>query len=204
MTPGSLRSSTSSRADAARAIVVGAVGPVALIGGWTLAASLQPRGYSWVGQTISALAARGAHDRFVMTIGLAVLGASYLATAVGLGSAAWAGRWALAVGGVATLAVAGFPQPAHGSSGWHVLSATIGFVALASWPALAGRPGASWGAMSRRTSIAATVVLSVLLCWFGLALGGDQVGVSERCLAGAESLWPLVVVVSNCRRSAPQ
>jgi hypothetical membrane protein len=204
MTPGNLRSSTSSRASAGRVIVFGAVGPVALIGGWTLAASLQPRGYNWVSQTISALAAHGAHDRVVMTVGLAVLGASYLVTAVGLRPAARVGRWALAIGGVATIAVAGFPQPAQGSSARHVLSATIGFVALALWPALAGRGGAGWGTLSRRTSIGASVVLSVLLCWFGLALGGDQVGVAERCLAGAESLWPLVVVVSNCRRSAPR
>jgi hypothetical membrane protein len=204
MTPGSPRSSTSSPGSqrSAWVITVAAIAPVALIGGWTLATALQPAGYSQLSQTISALAAHGARDRLVMTAGLAILGLCYLATSVGVGSAALPGRLALALGGLATIAVAAFPQPRHGSAVAHVISATIGFVALALWPVLAGRRGGG-RALARRTSVSATVVLLVLLGWFGVALGGHDVGLAERFLAGAESLWPLIVAVSNCRRSAP-
>ncbi|HEY3751971.1 MAG TPA: hypothetical protein VGL80_22540 [Pseudonocardiaceae bacterium] len=41
-------------------MVSSVVAPVAMIGGWVLAASLQPPGYSAVRDTISALAAEGA------------------------------------------------------------------------------------------------------------------------------------------------
>jgi len=44
------------------------------------------------------------------------------------------------------------------------------------------------------------VVLVALLVWFGAELrGGGQVGLAERVLAGAESLWPLVVVLACYR-----
>jgi hypothetical membrane protein len=205
MTPGRPRSSTSSPGShrSARLITVAGIAPIVLIGGWTLAASLQPARYSQSSQTISALAARGAHDRLVMTAALALLGLCYLATSVGVRAAALPGRLALALGGLATVAVAAFPQPRHGSAAAHVISATIGFVALALWPALAGR-GDGWFALSRRTSIAASLVLLALLGWFGVALGGHDVGLAERFLAGAQSLWPVVVAVSNCRTPAPQ
>jgi hypothetical protein len=50
----------------------------------------------------------------------------------------------------------------------------------------------------------ATVVLFALLVWFGAELtGGGQVGLAERILAGAESLWPLAVVLA-CRRAQPR
>jgi uncharacterized protein DUF998 len=66
--------------------VIGSSGlaPVALIGGWTWAAALQGPGYDSLRDTISALAARDATDRGVMTAGLAVLGLCHLATAAGL------------------------------------------------------------------------------------------------------------------------
>ena len=39
-----------------------------------------------------------------------------------------------------------------------------------------------------------------LLAWFGTELigGGQQVGLAERFLAGAEAVWPLAVVLA-CR-----
>jgi hypothetical membrane protein len=167
-----------------------------------VAASVQPAGYSAVRQTISALAARGAHDRLIMTAGLAILGLCYLAVGAGFGTAALAGRIALVIGGLATVAVACFPQPRTGSAPAHVISATSGFVALALWPVLAGRRGGR-SLQSRPVSIAASVVLVGLLIWFGVALGGPDVGLAERFLAGAESLWPLAVV-SNCRGGSAQ
>ena len=56
------------------ALVSAALAPVALIGGWTLAATRQPEAYDATRDTISALAAVGAEDRWVMTTGFLVLG----------------------------------------------------------------------------------------------------------------------------------
>lgn len=48
------------------------------------------------------------------------------------------------------------------------------------------------------------MVLFALLVWFGAELmGGGQVGVAERILAGAESLWPLAVVLTCYLGQAP-
>ncbi len=159
--------------------------PVALIGGWTAAAARQPPSYDAVRDTISALAEHGAADRWIMTAGLAVLGVCHLVTASGLSEATPAGRVLLAVGGAATVVVAMAPQPSVG----HVPAAAVGFVALAVWPAAAGVPG-------RRSAFLASAVLLALLVWSAAELrGGELVGVSERFLAGAQALWPLLVVL---------
>ena len=59
-------------------MVSAGVAPVALIGGWSLAASRQPASYHAVEETISALAAHGATDRWIMTAGLALLGLCHI------------------------------------------------------------------------------------------------------------------------------
>jgi hypothetical membrane protein len=160
--------------------------PTVLIGGWTLAASRQRGGFDQVTGTISALAAHGADDRWLMTSALALLGAAHVATAAGLEEAAPASRVVLAVGGVTAALVAVFPQPSAG----HFPAATASFAALALWPALSGLPtraGGSW----------ATVGLLALLGWLTVELGGgDLLGLSERLVAGAEALWPLAVVLA--------
>jgi hypothetical protein len=92
----------------------------------------------------------------------------------------------LALGGAATVAVAALPQPAVG----HVPVAAVAFVALALWPAASQIP-------SRRLAAVATLVLLVLLAGLGVGLRhGDILGLTERLLAGAEALWPLVAVLS--------
>lgn len=184
------------------AVASAVLAPVVLIGGWTVAAAAQPPGYSAVRQTISALAAHGAHDRYLMTGGLAALGLCHLVTAAGLQSARRRGRIALAVGGLATVAVALFPQPAGGSSNSHVAAAAVGFLALTAWPALAGRRGER-SLLAVGPALAATAGLGALLIWFALTLTGDQVGVSERALAGAQAVWPLLVVLSTGSRRHP-
>jgi hypothetical membrane protein len=160
--------------------------PAALIGGWTLAASRQKGGFDQVRDTISALAAHGADDRWLMTSALVVLGAAHVATAAGLEDSAPAGRVVLAVGGVTTALVAAFPQPSAG----HFPAATASFVALALWPALSGLPtkdGGRW----------ATAGLLALLGWLTVELGdGALLGLRERLVAGAEALWPLAVVLA--------
>jgi hypothetical membrane protein len=168
---------------------------VLLIGGWTAAAGRQSGGFDPVVETISALAAHGADDRWLMTIALAGVGGCHLTTALSLRAAAVPGRVLLAVGGVGTLLVAAFPLPdAGGSSAAHTAAAAVSFVALASWPLLAGRPSSGVAVLRPVESVAAGAVLLGLVGWFFVELVADtdRVGLSERVAAGAQSLWPLV------------
>lgn len=167
--------------------------PVALIGGGEWAAAVQPDGYSRVRQSISQLAAQGSSDRWIMTSALAVVGVSYLLTAIGLTDARRPGRWLLALGGAATVAVAAFPQP-HPA---HVPAAGIAFVALAGWPVASGLP-------SRRMAIIASVVTALMLGWFALQLDGSWLGATERLVAWSEACWPVVCVLLLRRSSVPQ
>ncbi|MEV0717918.1 DUF998 domain-containing protein [Asanoa sp. NPDC050611] len=109
------------------------------------------------------------------------------------------------VGGTLSLASAFFPQPAVGNSAIHGLLAGAGFVALAIWPAFAFRtePETPWS-LRPTASLAATGVMVVLLFWFATELfnRGDQIGLTERFLAAAESLWPVIVVI-NARQLRP-
>lgn len=155
-----------------------------------MAASRQPTSYDPVQDTISALAAHGAADRWVMTTGLAVLGVCHMATAAGLSEAGVGGRALLAAGGAATAAVAALPQP----NAAHVPAATVGFVALALWPGASRVP-------SRRVAAMASAVLLALLGWLSVALRrGELLGLSERVLAGAEAFWPLIVTLTLVAR----
>jgi hypothetical membrane protein len=171
-----------------------ALAPVVLIGGWTLAATRQPDRYSALRQSISALAAHGASDRWIMTSALAALGACHVVTALGLRPAQCSGRWLLATGGVGTVIVAAAPQPAHGSSPLHLSAATVGFVTLSLWPLFAARTAGP--IVARRCGAVVTALLLALLVWLGIEIGGGAlVGLSERTLAGAQALWPLAVVL---------
>lgn len=172
--------------------------PVLLIGGWTVAAARQPAGFSSVTDTISALAAQGATDRWLMTSALAGLGICHAVTALGLRPAALPGRATLAAGGIATFCVAMFPQPETGSSPAHVRAATAGFLALAVWPALAWRRGRRRPRLSPPAGAAAAAVLTGIVVWFGAELAGDGalIGLSERAAAGAQAVFPLGVVLT--------
>ncbi len=192
-------------------VISSAGSPVLLVGGWTVAAGLQPRSYNPVADTISALAAVGAADRWVMTSAMAGVGACYVLTALALRPAARAGRLILMAVGVATALVAANPERAGaGGSLPHTFWAAVGFIAMAAWP-VAGRirgPGTPYG-LRPAVSAGATAVMLVLLGWFGVELisGGRQVGLAERVLAGIQAAWPLVVVltcVAVAARSWPQ
>lgn len=174
-------------------IVSATLAPIALIGGWTWAAARQPQAYSPTRDTISALAARGASDRWIMTAALAILGACHVITASGLVEARVAARIVLAGGGLATVAVAALPQTSPG----HVPAATTGFVLLALWPALSDVP-------SRRAARTATAALILLLVWLAAETHhGDLLGLSERAVAGTQALWPLGVALANRERLCP-
>lgn len=179
-----------------------AAAPVLLIGGWTVAAARQPAGFDSLTQTISALAARGTPDRWVMTAALAGLGVCHLVTASALRPAATPGRVVLGVGGAATVLVAVLPLPADGGSVAHTVAATVALTSLAAWPAVAAPrgPASSW-ALSSRTGAAAAAVLLAGLAWLLVELStqGDRVGLAERVAAGSQALWPFVVVVATRR-----
>lgn len=172
--------------------------PIALIGGWTVAAELQssPAAASWA--TISELAAHYARHRAVMTVALLVTGACFAAIAVGLHSVRPAGRLALSVSGVGIVGVAVAPLPTHPAL--HSLSAFVAFAALVLWPACGMRGGGGRriepGAAGRAT-LAGAVLMIVLYAAPDL-LGGF--GVVERLLSGGGCLW-LCLVVFDCTRA---
>jgi hypothetical protein len=180
-------------------VLSSAAAPVLLIGGWTVAAALQPGSFDPVTGTISALAAHGATDRWVMTLALAGLGACHITTGLALRPAARPGRLLLMAGGAATIAVAANPLPAGGGGSLpHGLAAGVGFAALAIWPSGGWRRRRSVPASLRPAACAgASIVLLGLLGWFAdeIWTGGPQIGLSERMVAGAEALWPLAVVL---------
>jgi hypothetical membrane protein len=183
--------------------VSSAVAPVALIGGWTLAASRQPGGFDSVRDTISALAAHGATDRWIMTSGIAAVGVCHVVTAAGIPTAHPVGRITLAAGGVASVLVAAYPQRPDASVPAHAAVAGISFVALTAWPVLASRADGP-GLLRRGWSAAATGLLTSALVWFAFELDdGSALGLSERVLAGAQALWPLALITSlpRVRRS---
>jgi hypothetical membrane protein len=185
------------------AVAAAAAAPVLLIGGWAVAEAQQPPGYDPIRDTISALAAHGAADRWVMTAALAGLGACYVVTALGLRPARRPGRVVLAGGGCATLLVAAFPQPAHGNSVAHTIAAAVAFTSLGAWPVFAARPWPRAPLLTGAASAAATAVLLGLVVWFAAEIHGGQRGLAERAAAGAQALWPLAVVLTTRRTPGP-
>ncbi|BDZ41579.1 hypothetical protein GCM10025865_08780 [Paraoerskovia sediminicola] len=186
------------------AVLSAALAPVAMIGGWTLAAALQSS-FDAVGETISALAAAPSAHPGVMTAGLAVTGACHVATALGLRGAATPGRVLLALGGVSTAAVAALPVDLYPQA--HGIAAGVGFGALALWPALAGGRRGS-GRPRRAPLVVTSAVLVGLVVVFVLELqgltpdGGAATGLTERLAAGAQSLAPLGLVLALMARHA--
>jgi hypothetical membrane protein len=181
------------------AVTSAGTAPVLLIGGFTLAAARQPPGYDPIRDTISALAAHGATDRWVMTAALFGLGACHVITAAGLRPVRRRGRAVLAVGGGATMLVATFAQPARGNSVAHTVAAALAFVALGAWPAFAARRGSAAPLLRWAAAASATVVLLGLVVWFAAEIHGGQRGLAERAAAGAQALWPLAVVLTTRR-----
>jgi len=190
-------------------VVSSTAAPVFLIGGWTVAASLQPEPFDPVKQSVSALASAGAADRWVMTLAFVMVAICYIATALALRPAARAGRLVLIAGALAGMLVAASPEPASGGfslahAGWSAL----GFACLAAWPLVARRngPGVPWGLRSA-SATCAVAVIAVLQAWFlaELVTGGTALGLAERALGVAQAMWPLLVVLScqlNRRRAA--
>ena len=173
-----------------------------LIGGGTVAASLQPRSFNPVADTVSVLAGLGATDRWVMTLVILAVGVCDIVTGVALRPAASAGRLTLIAGASAGMVVMAYPMPTLGPAGTpHAIWASLGLAGLMAWPALAWQPGPSapWG-LRRPVCLCAAGVMLVLLVWFvaEVMTGAGQAGLAERAVGAAQAVWPLAVVLS-CR-----
>jgi hypothetical protein len=181
-------------------VVSSAAAPVLMVAGWTVAAGLQPYLYNPVADTVSALAAPGAADRWVMTLTFVLVGLCDVVTGLALRSARAPGRLILIAGGVAGVLIAANPeQPGIRFPVPHMICAAIGGAALVAWSAGACRRGPSvpWG-LRPAVSAGAVIGLLILLTWFAVELitAGGQVGLAERIFGAAQALWPLAVVVS--------
>jgi hypothetical protein len=182
------------------AVVTAGAAPALLVVGFLVAARLQPVSYDPLRDTISALAARGATDPWVMTAAIAAVGTCYLLTALGLSPLRRVGRLALAGGGVATLSIAAFPTPLHGYSGPHAVAVIAASTTMCAWPVLAvrGRPPAH--VLRFGPNVAASAVTFGLIMWFTLEINGGELGLAERCAAVAPALW-LFPVAFGARRA---
>ncbi len=181
-----------------------AAAPVLMVGGWTVAAGLQ-RSFDPVSGTVSALAAQGAADRWVMTLTFVVVGVCYFVTGLALRPARMPGRLLLMAAAVAGALVAAYPEhPGTTLPVPHMIWGAAGCVALVAWPAGARRRGPSvpW-ALRPGVSAAVVALLLALLAWFAAELitGAGQAGLAERIFGAAQALWPLAVTVS-CRQAA--
>ncbi len=184
-------------------LITAAAAPVLLVAGWTIAARLQAEGFDSTTQTISALAATDATDRWVMTTALLGVGVSQIGTAIALRPAARAGRVLLGLGGVCTLLVAANPLPPAGqSAAVHGVVAAGSFAALAAWPLASWQRGSStaW-ALRPAVAITAGTVLVLATGWFFASVVSEakKVGLAERSAAVVLNLWPLAATASIWR-----
>lgn len=180
-------------------------GPLLLVAGWTAAARVQPAPFDPVSQTVSALMAVGAADRWLMTAALLAVGVCYVVTGTALRPAGTGGRLILMAGAMAGMMVAAYPENPDGGSTCHAVWAALGFAGLAAWPLGAWRHGPSvpW-ALRRPACLGSVTVQLLLIAWFvtELLAGGGWTGLAERLVGLVQVLDPLIVVLS-CRLSHP-
>ncbi|NQW73617.1 MAG: DUF998 domain-containing protein [Actinobacteria bacterium] len=181
------------------ALYAALLAPIATIGSWFVS-PLMWSDFNSIRQTISALAARGSPSRYVETTAFVVSGLCYIVVAVSITDLGALGRLALAVGGIALLGVAAAPLSSpEGNSVAHSRVAGVYFLAMALWP-VAGLVTTA-GAPYLLTPLGATLSSVFLLFLLGvfvvnLRRQSGFVGLTERIVAGAMSIWPLVLVLS--------
>jgi hypothetical membrane protein len=178
------------------ALVCALLAPILVIGGSVLAAARQPPGYDPVHETLSVLASMGATDRWIMTGTLVVAGLAYVVVGIGLTGVTVAARVVIALAGAAVALAGLFAQPVGGSSPWHMGSAAVAWIAFTSWPLVVCPRPARPGLLSLRTTWLVTTVLLCLMGWFFVQLltDGLHLGLVERILVVAQTLWPAAVV----------
>jgi hypothetical membrane protein len=186
-------------------VVSSAAAPALMVAGWSVAAGLQPRSVDPLAEPVSALAAVGAADRWVMSLTFVVVGACVFVTALALRPARAPGRLILMAGAVGGMLVA--VNPEHPGTSYpvpHMICAAAGCAGVVAWPAGAWhrRISVPW-ALRPAVSAGAVAVLVALVAWFGVELitGGGLAGLAERIFGAALALWPLAVVTS-CRLAA--
>ena len=179
-------------------VVSSVLAPVLLIGGWTVAADLQPAPFDPISRTISTLAADGSPHRWLITVALFGVGLADVLTGLALRSAARPGQVLLIAGGICGMLVAANPQPQQGNSPVHVLFAVIGVILLTIWPVTCIKREPQAPLAFRPTVACASAGLTLcLLLWFTAELpSGSQLGLAERILAADQALWPLAVVLT--------
>lgn len=188
-------------------VVSSIVTPILLVCGWTVAAQLQPTPFDPVSNTVSALMAVSANDRWVMTAALIAAGVCYIITGTALRPAGTVGRLILIAGAMAGMMVVLCPAHPGGGPTSHEVWAGLGFAGLAAWPLGAWRRDTAgsvpWG-LRPPACLGAVAVEVALLAWFvtELLLGGGQIGLAERLVGLIQALVPLGVVLS-CRVSHP-
>jgi hypothetical membrane protein len=179
-------------------VVSSVLAPVFLIGGWTVAAALQPVPFDAVSRSISALAAQGMPYRWVITIALLGVGACHAITGLALRPVAEAGRLMLIFGGLSGMVIAAYPQHVHSGSPIHEIFSASGVLLMTFWPVAGMRvdPGAP-AALRPEAAWAYGLLTLGLLLWFTTQLfGGSDLGLAERAITADQSLWPLAVVLS--------
>ena len=176
-----------------------------MVAGWSIAARLQPSPVNPFAEPVSALAAVGAADRWVMSLTFVVVGAGVFVTGLALRPARAPGRLTLMAGAVAGMLLA--VNPEHPGTSFpvpHVICAVAGCAGVVAWPAGAWQRGrwVPWG-LRPAVSAGAVTVLLALVTWFGVELitGDGLAGLAERTFGVALALWPLVVV-ATCRHTA--
>ena len=172
--------------------------PVILVGGWTVAADLQPAPFDAVQRSISALGAVGMPYRWIIAVALLGVGVCHTITGIALRSAADAGRALLVTGGISSVLIAVNAQPRHGGSLAHEAFSLLGVVVMTIWPVAAMRRdrGAPFGLRPAVAGTATAVTLGMLL-WFTIELfHGPELGLAERTVTADQSIWPLMVVMS--------
>ncbi|NQU37267.1 MAG: DUF998 domain-containing protein [Actinobacteria bacterium] len=193
---------------ARRSVASSLAAPVCLIGGWFLAAAVQPGGFDSVTDTISALAGTDTPSRWIMTTAFIATGVAHIVTASGLGTAPKSARIGLAIGGASLIAVAAFPVSATATPVAHSAAALVGFASLACWASLgrwSQQPAEARWVTRPVVRHGVTIGLSTLTALFLLQVitGGDQIGLTERLAAGAEALWPLAISLGTYSVATP-
>lgn len=177
------------------AAACGIAGPVAFVGGW-LVNGLRTEGYDPVVQAISQLAREGAPTRLPMTACFVVFGvlvpvwAPTVARELGAPSL----RPAVAVAGLATLAVAALPltrEPGGTQDLLHGVAAGSGYVAMALTPLLAVRALHRAGHRTAAALCGLTGALSAAALVATVA--SDSSGLFQRLGLGVVDLWHVVV-----------
>ncbi|MFC7490833.1 MULTISPECIES: DUF998 domain-containing protein [unclassified Knoellia] len=169
---------------------------VALVGGWTWAATQQPAGFDSVRESISALAAVETPHRWIMTVALVLTGLAHIGSAVMLPGLRRAGRGVLGAAGLATIGVALVPLPSRSDGSLaHTLIASASFVLLAIWPWFAADRSSTALVRPGVARPAAAVMLALVASLTVGARAGMPFGAHERVVAALLALWPLATAV---------